>query len=68
MGGGGGAAPPRHFAGYRPSSPAIALVKDGDTVFMLERHQIEGRSAAEIASDLKQAFDRWCVPAEATAS
>ena len=62
------AAARRHFAGYRPSSPAIALVKDGETVFMLERHQIEGRTAGEIADDLKQAFDRWCAPAEVTAS
>jgi len=62
------AAARRHFAGYRPSSPSIALVKDGETVFMLERHQIEGRTAADIANDLKQAFDRYCVPAEATAS
>ena len=62
------AAARRHFAGYRPSSPAIALVKDGDTVFMLERHQIEGRTAGQIADDLRQAFDRWCAPAEATAS
>ena len=46
-----------HFAGYPPSSPAIALVKDGDVVFMLERWQIEGRSAQAIAEDLKAAFD-----------
>ena len=58
----------RHFAGYRPSSPSIALVKDGETVFMLERHQIEGRTAAEIAEDLKGAFDKHCAPAEVTAS
>ena len=43
-------------------------MKDGDTVFMLERHQIEGRTAGEIAADLKAAFDRHCAPAEATAS
>ena len=43
-------------------------MKDGDTVFMLERHQIEGRSAAEIADDLKRAFDQHCAPAEVTAS
>lgn len=52
-----------YFTGYRPSSPQIALMKDGDIVFMLERHQIEGRSAAMIAQDLKDAFDRWCEPA-----
>ena len=46
-----------HFVGYPPSSPSIALLKDGDVVFMLERWQIEGRSAGEIAEDLKGAFD-----------
>lgn len=46
-----------HFTGYPPSSPAIALVKDGDVVFMLERWQIEGRSAQAIAADLVAAFD-----------
>jgi putative YphP/YqiW family bacilliredoxin len=50
----------RHFHGYPPSSPAIALLKDGDVAFMLERHQIEGRSADEIARDLVEAFDRHC--------
>ncbi|HEY0972471.1 MAG TPA: BrxA/BrxB family bacilliredoxin [Gemmatimonadales bacterium] len=49
-----------YFTGYRPSSPSIALVRDGEPVFMLERFQIEGRSAAEIAADLKNAFDRNC--------
>ena len=46
--------------GYRPSSPSIALFRDGEHVFMLERHEIEGRDATEIASDLKQAYDRYC--------
>jgi putative YphP/YqiW family bacilliredoxin len=49
-----------YFTGYRPSSPSIALLRDGDIVFMLERHQIEGRSAETIASDLTDAFDRFC--------
>lgn len=49
-----------HFHGYSPSSPQIALLKDGDVAFMLERHQIEGRSADEIADDLTDAFDRLC--------
>ena len=48
------------FTGYRPSSPAIALMKDGEPVFMLERFQIEGRSATDIARDLKDAFDQHC--------
>jgi len=49
-----------YFAGYRPSSPSLALLRDGDVVYMLERHQIEGREAADIADDLAGAFDRFC--------
>ena len=49
-----------YFTGYPPSSPQIALFKDSKLVFMLERHQIEGRSADAIASDLVGAFDRYC--------
>lgn len=49
-----------YFTGYAPSSPQIGLLKDGKLVFMLERHQIEGRSADEIAKDLRGAFDRYC--------
>src|SRR5690349_5967408 len=49
-----------YFTGYPPSSPQIALMKDGKVVFMLERHQIEGRTAGEIADDLVGAFDRYC--------
>lgn len=48
------------FPGYAPSSPSIALLKDGKLVFMLERWQIEGRSAADIAADLVAAFDEHC--------
>jgi putative YphP/YqiW family bacilliredoxin len=54
-----------YFTGYAPSSPSIALLKDGDVVFMLERYRIEGRSAEQIAADLKDAFDRYCSPATA---
>jgi putative YphP/YqiW family bacilliredoxin len=49
-----------YFTGYPPSSPQIALLKDGKVVYMLERHQIEGRSAQEIARDLTTAFDKYC--------
>jgi putative YphP/YqiW family bacilliredoxin len=45
------------FTGYAPSSPAIALLKDGELVFMLERWQIEGRSSQAIAADLAGALD-----------
>ncbi len=51
-----------YLPGYRPSSPSIALFRSGEPVFMLERHQIEGRDAAEIARDLRAAYDRFCVP------
>jgi putative YphP/YqiW family bacilliredoxin len=49
-----------YFIGYAPSSPQIALLKDGRVVFMLERHQIEGRTADDIAKDLVGAFDKYC--------
>ena len=49
-----------YFTGYPPSSPQIGLLKDGKLVFMLERHQIEGRTSGEIAEDLVGAFDRYC--------
>ncbi len=45
---------------YPPSSPAIALFKDGKLVHFLERHHIEGRSAAMIAENLKEAFKEYC--------
>ena len=56
-----------YFTGYPPSSPSIGLLKDGKLVFMLERHQIEGRSATEIARDLTRAFDKYCTAAGAAA-
>lgn len=56
-----------YFTGYPPSSPSIALLKDGDVAFMLERWQIEGRSAQEIAADLKGAFETHCAPVATTA-
>lgn len=45
---------------YPPSSPSIALFKDGELVHFLERHHIEGRPAEVIAQNLKLAFDRYC--------
>jgi len=50
-----------YLVGYRPSSPAIALFRDGQVVKMLERWQIEGRAAHDIAVDLVTAFDQYCV-------
>jgi len=49
-----------YFTGYAPSSPQIGLLKDGKLVFMLERYQIEGRAANDIAQDLVGAFDKYC--------
>ncbi len=45
---------------YPPSSPAIALLKDGKVVHMIERHNIEGRPAQMIAANLMQAFETYC--------
>lgn len=45
---------------YPPSSPSIALFKDGKLVHMIERHMIEGRSAEMIAENLKQAYEAYC--------
>jgi putative YphP/YqiW family bacilliredoxin len=45
---------------YPPSSPAIALLKDGKVVHMIERHMIEGRPAQMIAANLVQAFETYC--------
>ena len=50
----------KYFVGYRPSSPSIALFRDGELVKMVERWQIEGREAHDIASDLVAAFDQYC--------
>ena len=52
-----------YFVGYGPSSPSIGLLKDGKLVHMIERWQIEGRSAELIAEELKSAFDKHCTPA-----
>ncbi len=49
-----------YFTGYPPSSPAVALMKNGELVYMLERHEIEGRHPLEIADTLKAAYDEHC--------
>src|SRR5438477_11440525 len=51
-----------YFEGYFTSSPSVGILQDGRIVYMLERHQIEGRDPYSIAKDLKDAFDRFCVP------
>lgn len=57
-----------YFTGYEPSSPSIALLKDGKLVWMLERRQIEGKDATEVANELTQAFDQYCAKAEVTSN
>jgi len=49
-----------YFAPYPPSSPSIALMKDGELVHFIERHQIEYHSAEEIAANLVAAFEQHC--------
>lgn len=49
-----------YFTGYGPSSPSIALLKEGKLVYMLERFQIEGRDAQQIAGELTHAFETHC--------
>jgi len=48
----------QYFAEFQPSSPSMALLKDGEVVHFVHRHQIEGRSPQAIAGDLTAAFDR----------
>jgi len=50
----------QHLLPYPPSSPAIALFKDGELVHFIERHQIEGRPAQMIAHNLIHAFEQYC--------
>ena len=50
----------KHFAPYPPSSPAIALFKDGELVHFVERHNIEGRNAQMISEHLKMVYDEFC--------
>ena len=57
-----------YFTGYPPSSPSIALLKDGQLVWMLERRQIEGRDAAQVANELTKAFDEHCAKVESASS
>ncbi len=50
----------KHFAPYPPSSPSIALFKDGELVHFVERHHIEGRNANAISEHLKMVYDEFC--------
>ncbi len=52
-----------YFAEYQPSSPSIAMLKDGEVVYFMHRHEIEGRSPDAIAAALTEAFERYGVAA-----
>jgi putative YphP/YqiW family bacilliredoxin len=56
-----------YFKGFAPSSPSIALLRDGQLLYMVERRDIEMRSADAIADLLTMAFDRFCAPEAAAA-
>jgi putative YphP/YqiW family bacilliredoxin len=56
-----------YFTGFAPSSPSVALLKDGKLVYMVERRDIEARSAESIADLLTLAFDKYCAPQETAA-
>ena len=49
-----------YFTGYPPSSPAVALLRNGKLIYMMERHQIENQEAPAIAQELTGAFDKHC--------
>jgi putative YphP/YqiW family bacilliredoxin len=51
------------FAEFPPSSPSMALFRDGEVVHFVPRHQIEGRSAEDVANDLVKALEEHCAPA-----
>ena len=53
-----------YFQPHAPSSPSIGLLRDGKLVFILERRQIEGRDAQQIADELTAAFDKYCAPVQ----
>ena len=50
-----------YFSEYPPSSPSFALFRDGELVHLFPRHQIEGRNPQEIAAELRDLFERYCV-------
>lgn len=54
-----------YFTGHAPSSPSIGILRDGKLVYILERRDIESRSAEMIAAELTRAFDQVCTPATA---
>lgn len=57
-----------YFKGRQPSSPSIAILKDGQLVYMMERHQIENKWPQQIAQDLTAAFEQHCAAEKAAAN
>ena len=57
-----------YFTGYAPSSPSIGILKNGELIYMMERHQIEGKGPEQIADELKRAFNQCCAAATAAAN
>jgi putative YphP/YqiW family bacilliredoxin len=51
-----------YFGGHPPTSPAIAILRDGQLVYLMQRSAIEGSTAPAIAQELARAFDAYCVP------
>jgi putative YphP/YqiW family bacilliredoxin len=49
-----------YFGEYQPSSPSMALIRDGEVVYMMHRHMIEGRDPEDIVADLTAAFEQYC--------
>jgi putative YphP/YqiW family bacilliredoxin len=56
----------QYFTGYPPSSPSVALLRDGKLLYMMERHDIENRTAGMIAGELIGAFEKYCANQPAT--
>jgi putative YphP/YqiW family bacilliredoxin len=56
-----------YFTGYQPSSPSVAILREGKVVYMLERHQIENKWPEQIADELTKAFDKYCASSVAVA-
>ncbi len=54
----------QYFADYAPSSPSIALLRDGEVVHFVHRHMIEGHTPQDVARDLVAAFDQYCAPSQ----
>lgn len=57
-----------YFTGHQPSSPSIAILKDGQLVYIMERYQIEGKGPQQIAQELTAAFDQHCAATTAAAN